>query len=250
MDLCKTQQKAYDTFADELSDYIQIQKARGIQPRALPPKDGLREENSKEEDVISRAADVDVNRVATNVSPNYNPPRRSLIGCCSPAGRCPPPHVDPFRPSHSLNHSSPLPLLKRKRRNPSSSSASSSSYSSSGSSNSSSDSGNGERRNEKRRRERAKRAQRDQSEKEKNRKWWNRDRLGDSDERRRRKMRKSQGSQRGENRGQQVEEADHDPKERAMDGPSGHRNRKEKKKIQGDTRTEEERLWDDSILGF
>lgn len=248
INLCKTQQKVYGTFADELSDYIQIQKARGINPRlpALPPKDGQQEENSKGEDVISRAESVDVAGFVTNVSLNYNPPHRSLIGCYSPAGRCPPPHLDPFRPSHSLDCSSPLPLMRRKRRKPSSSSSSSSSSSDSSST---SDSEDSEHRNEKRRRERMKRTKREESEKERSRKWWNREKLGDSEERRT-KTRKCQGRQRGQDRRHQVEDAEPVPKERVMDEPSRHKNRKEKKKLKGDTRTEEERLWDDSILGF
>ncbi|GLD69947.1 zinc finger matrin-type protein 1 isoform X1, partial [Lates japonicus] len=33
IDLCKSQQKVYSTFADELADYIQVQKARGLTPK-------------------------------------------------------------------------------------------------------------------------------------------------------------------------------------------------------------------------
>lgn len=132
--------------------------------------------------------------------------------------------------------------MSRKRRKPSSSSASSSSYSSSDSS-STSDSEDSEPRNE-----RTKTTRREGSEKEKSRKWWIREKLGDLEERKR-KTRKSQGRQRGQDR-RQVEDAEAAPKEGVMDEPSRHKNRKEKKKIKGDTRTEEERLWDDSILGF
>lgn len=248
VDLCKTQQKVYDTFADELSDYIQIQKARGINPRlpALPPKDGQQEENSKGEDVSSRADNVEVTGFVTNVSLNYNPPHRSPIGSYSPAARCPPPHLDIFRPSHSLDYSSPLPLMRQKRRKPSSSSSSASSSSYSSSDSSTSDS---EHRSEKRRGERTKRNKCEESEKEKSRKWWNREKLSGSEERRR-KTSKGQDRQRGQDRRHQVEDAKPVPKERGMDEPSRNKNRKEKKKIKGDTRTEEERLWDDSILGF
>lgn len=192
--------------------------------------------------MISGPDNGDVSGFVTDVSLNFNPPHRSLIGCYSPAGRCPPPHLDPFRPSHSLDYSAPLPLMSRKRRKPSSSSASSSSYSSSDSS-STSDSEDSDPRNE-----RTKTTRREGSEKEKSRKWWIREKLGDLEERKR-KTRKSQGRQRGQDR-RQVEDAEAAPKEGVMDEPSRHKNRKEKKKIKGDTRTEEERLWDDSILGF
>lgn len=235
INLCKTQQKVYHTFADELSDYIQIQKARGISPRrpALPPADGQQEEDRKGEDRVD----------LTNTPLNYNPP--SLIGSYGPAGRRPPPHLDPFRPSHSLDCSSPLPILRRRRRKPSSASSSSSSYLSSDSS-STSDSEDSEHRTEKRRRKRTKH---EEAEKEKGRKWWNREKLGNSEERKMR-TRKSQGRQRGQDKRHQAEDTVPVPKEGEMDEPSGHKNRKEKKKTKGDTRTEEERLWDDSILGF
>lgn len=235
--LCQSQQKVYHTFADELSDYIQIQKARGIGPRrpALPPADGQQGEDRKGEDHADLAS----------APLNYNPP--SLIGSYGPAGRRPPPHLDPFRPSQSLGRGSPLPILRRRRRKPSSSSASSSSYSSSDSS-STSDSGDSEHGTETRRRKRTKR---EEAGKEKGRKWWKREKPGDSEERKRR-TRKSQGRQRGQDKRHQAEDTVPVPvpKEGETDEPSGHKNRKEKKKTKGDTRTEEERLWDDSILGF
>lgn len=258
IDLCKSQQKFYETFADELSDYIQIQKARGINPRppAAPPKDGQQEEKS-------------VGSEVTDVSLKYNSPHLSLIGCYSPAEICSPLHLDPSRLFHSLDYSpgSPLPFMRQKHRRPSSSSASSSSsYSSS-----TIDSEDTKYR-DKKRRERTKRPKREESEKEKGRKWFGREKQRDS-EGRRRKTRKSHSRQRGQDRGCQVEDTEPVPKERVdslkleyvtsnhkdteqlggeVEECSRHKNRKEKKRIKGqvDTRTEEERLWDDSILGF
>lgn len=207
----------------------------------------------------------------TDVSLKYNSPNLSLIGCFSPAEICPPPHLDASRSIQSLDDSpgSPLPLMRRKHRKPSSSSSSASSSSSYSSSTSDSED---TKYRDKKRRERTKRPKREESEKEKGRKWFDREKPRDS-EGRRRKTRKGHGRQRGQDRGCQVEDTEAVPKERVdslkleyvtsnhkdteqvggeVDECSRHKNRKEKKRIKGqvDTRTEEERLWDDSILGF
>lgn len=108
---------------------------------------------------------------------------------------------------------------------------------------------------------------------EKNKKWLSREKPRDSEERRR-KTRKSHGRLRGQDRRCQMEDAESVQNERVMDSvkseyvtstqkdteqegeeadeSSRHKSRKEKKKMKGevDTRTEEEQLWDDSILGF
>ncbi|XP_011612494.1 zinc finger matrin-type protein 1 isoform X3 [Takifugu rubripes] len=274
VDLCNTQQ-VYETFADELSDYIQIQKARGINPKppALPSKDTQQEEEKEKsvgEDVDSRADNVEVTNSVPNVSRKYNSPHLSLTGCHSPAERSPPPHLDRSGSFYSLDYSSgpPLPFMRRKHRKPSSSSASSSSSYSSGASDS-----EDTKYRDRKRRERTKRPRCEESEKVKGRKWFGREKQRDSEERGR-KTRKNHSRQRGQDRKCQVEDAEPVPREREMDSlkldyvtsnhkdteqeggemdeSSGHKNRKEKKRARGkvDTRTEEERLWDVSILGF
>lgn len=270
VDLCNTQQ-VYETFADELSDYIQIQKARGINPRppALPSKDGQQqEEEGVGEDVDSRADNLEVTNFVPNVSRNYNSPHLSLTGCYSPAERCPPPHLDPSGSFYSLDYSSgpPLPFMRRKHKKPSSSSASSSSSYSSGTSDS-----EDTKYRDRKRRERTKRPRCEESEKVKGRKWFGREKQRDSEEMGR-KTRKNHGRQIGQDRKCQVEDAEPVSGEREMDSlkldyvtsnhteqeggemdeSSRHKNRKEKKRVRGkvDTRTEEERLWDISILGF
>ncbi|CAB1422822.1 unnamed protein product [Pleuronectes platessa] len=53
-DLCKSQQKVYGTFADELADYVQAQRARGITPKSGQVQhlgDTQMEDEEKEEGV-------------------------------------------------------------------------------------------------------------------------------------------------------------------------------------------------------
>lgn len=205
------------------------------------------------EDVDSRADNVDVTNFVANVSRKCNSPHLSFTGCYSPAEQCPPTHLDPSGSFYRLDYSAgpPLPFMRRKNRKPSSSSASSSSsYSSC-----TSDSEDTKYRSKKRR-ERTKRPKREEPERERGRKWFGREKQ-DSEESGRR-TRKNHGRQEGQDRNCQVEDAEPVPKERVMDSlgemdeSSRHKNRKEKKRVRGrvDTRTEEERLWDVSILGF
>lgn len=296
--LCKSQQKVYNTFTDELSDYIQIQKARGIAqkppvfPAGAAQKDGDWE----------REGDIFPER-ELNFPLNYIPPHPSCYGrgrgCPSYPGHSWPPQglLDGGSPlavtGSALPQLPPSHFLRRKRlRKPPScppheafSSSHSSSYSSSSSS-STSDSGDSKyrhsekRRLRKSRRERGKRAKEEDSDKEEKsrkrrrtekHKELGKGRRGESggseEEERRRKGGKGHGRSRekkarvdpeaaaGESWKQ--ENVKHDKgdlnveqRDSEQDEPGRAKNRREKKKGREDTRTEEEKLWDDCILGF
>ncbi|XP_070816085.1 zinc finger matrin-type protein 1 [Chaetodon trifascialis] len=322
IDLCKSQQKAYSTFTDELSDYIQIQKARGITPKGgqiLSLGDTQKEDEEEEDEALNKEDIIKLNQPMPSFPPAFNPPHHSRLGCYTPVGGWRPPYQGPPWPSHGLNYTCAPPVLpgsdstlfpswpmKRRRRRKQSSSSSdttsssySSSYSSSHSSHSSDSDGTEYRRREKRRirrsrRERDKRARDENSDRdEKRRKRQRRERAkeseerrrgesGESEEERRRKKRKNHGKRRRRDKKSQEEDSEA-AAERAMDnlmpevmmdnrketeghvqaevnveqegvgqgGPPKPKCRKEKKKTKEkvDTRTEEEKLWDDSILG-
>lgn len=321
IDLCKSQQKVYSTFADELSDYIQIQKARGItlRPPVLPPGDTQKEDEEKE--VLTKGDFIELNKPMPNFPPTYSPPHHSRLGCYKPVEGCRPPYQGPPWPSHGLDNNCPPPVLpgsglplftsqpimKRRRRKPSSSSSyiTSSSYSSSYStsySSTTSDSDDTENRHREKRRIKRSRRERDKRPKdedpdkeEKRRKRRKRERhkeseerrrgeSGGSEEERRRKKSKSHGKQRRREKKSRMEDFEAVGGERLMDNlkpedmmynrketevhiqaeinveqrdggqdePVRPKYRKEKKKAKEkvDTRTEEEKLWDDSILGF
>lgn len=223
IELCKSQQKVYNTFTDELSDYIQIQKARGITPKppVLPPGDTHNEDDEdEEEEVLCKEDIIDVNKPLPNFPSTYNLPHHSRLDY-NPVEGCPPPYKAPPWPSHSLDYSRPLPVLpdsasplfnsqpiiSRRRRKPSSSSSyvSSSSYSSSYSSYScsTSDSDDSEyrsrvkRRIRRPRREKEKRLKNEDSAKEEKRnKSWKRERQKESEERRRGEPRGSEEERR------------------------------------------------------
>lgn len=297
--LCKSQQKVYNTFADELSDYIQIQKARGIAQKPVLPAGATQKDGDWE-----RAVNMFPER-ELNFLPKYNPPHPS---CNDPGRGCPPSYPDrSWPPQGSLHGGSPpavagsaSPLFpghfltrKRLRKPPgcppheafSSSQSSSYSSSSSSSSSSTSDSGDGKyrhrekRRLRKSRRERDKRAKEEDSDREEKRRKQRRTerhkeldegRKGQSEEEERRKK---GGKNRSGNKSRE-KKARTDPEAAAgeswkqenvkndkgelsveqrdseQDKPGRAKNKREKKKGKEDSRTEEEKLWDDCILGF
>lgn len=321
IDLCKSQQKVYSTFADELSDYIQVQKARGLAPKTsqVPPQgDSQKEdEDDEEEEVLNKGDIVEVNKPMLNFPPISNPPHHSRLGCYNPIEGWRPPYQGPPWPPRGWDYNCPPPVLpgsgsplftsqpvkrrRRRKRSNSSSYVTSSSYSSSNSSSySSSTSDSDDREREKRRtrrsrRERDRRARDDDLDKEeKRRKRRRRERNNASEERRRgesaeseeerrRKKRKNHGKRRRREKKSQEKDFEAEAGERVMDKlmpedvldnrketevhiqaevnveqgcggqdePAKPKYRKEKKKTKEkvDTRTEEEKLWDDSILG-
>ncbi|KAF7657801.1 hypothetical protein LDENG_00022110 [Lucifuga dentata] len=328
VDLCKSQQKVYSSFADELADYVQVQKARGITPinsHLLPQVD--REKEDEEDEEESDKADIaQFNKPAPNLPPISNP-NQLHPGYYYPGEEWRPPyHGSPpnytargmsygwdcrVPPSGHLSLSS-LQFTNqhiggRRRRcrkqlsssyYTSSSSNSSSSYSSSYSS-STSDSDDHEYRHQERKR-RIKRSRRDggkrlrdqDSDKEQRRtKQQRRVREKDSEERRkseaaeseekRRKRRKNPNKARRQEKDSREEnfeeesvvkdlkpedlmeirkgtevhmeaEMNIEQQEGEQDEPGKFKSRKEKKrttKEKADTRTEDEKLWDESILG-
>ncbi|XP_044023271.1 zinc finger matrin-type protein 1 [Siniperca chuatsi] len=323
-DLCKSQQKVYSTFADELSDYIQVQKARGITPKTsqvLPLGDTQKEDEEEEEEEVLNKGDItELNKPMPTFLPTSNPPHHSRLGCYNPVEGWRPPYQGPPRPSHGWGYNCPPPVLpssgsplfagqpiKRRRRRKQSSSSSymtssshSSSHSSSYSSSTSDSDDSAYRRREKRRirrsrRERDRRARDEDSNKEeKRRKRRRRERdnesgdrrrgeSGESEEEKRRKKRRNHGKRRRQEKQSREEDFGAEGGERVMDNlmpenlmdnrketevhiqaemnveqgdvgqdePAKPKYRKEKKKTKEkvDTRTEEEKLWDDSILG-
>ncbi|KAM3620863.1 uncharacterized protein V6R79_003058 [Siganus canaliculatus] len=322
MDLCKSQHKAYNTFADELSDYIQIQKARGITQRpAVPnPSDIKKEaEEYEEEEIVSNNDSV---AEASNPVPNSPPksvlPHHSRVSCYNTAERWRPPHRGRHRLTRGFGFNYPSPVrpqsvsamfpsqpVKRKRPRKQSSSSSdvtsssSSSYSSSYSSSTSDndddpENSHREKRIKESRKDRDRRTSLKDLNKEKRRKRQRREVDKESKEQRREeseesegergKKRKSHSKRRRQDKKSQAEDCEAEAAEAIMgtvktehvmedrkeseqdihaevkveEGDDGQddstkpKNRKEKKKPKKkvDTRTEEEKLWDDSILGF
>lgn len=318
IDLCKSQQKDYGTFADELSDYIQVQRARGLTPKTpqvLPAGDKLK--LGEDEENIDEINEMDIFgqiKQTPNLSHTSNIPHHSRPGCYNQGERWVPPYQGSQWPSHGWHHNRPplvipgshldtfteWPVKRRKYQKQSSSSSynsssSHSSYSSSDSSNASDSDNTKYGRREKRRiqrcrREREKRAKHPDSDKsEKRRKRARNDRSrkskkrireesGDSEEERTRKNLKGHGKQGRREKESQEEDLrfegvksvedrlmpEHltDIKkevhiltninvEQGKDGSVKPKYRKEKKKTKqrADNRTEDEKLWDDSILG-
>lgn len=278
-ELFKSQPKVYNTFADELADYIQVQKARGINPKTsqvLAQDDAAK---GDQEEVEPQEVSDDWESAET--IPNFHPPHPSQPGPWHPV------YPRPAWPLHEPEYNGPPPLLQcsdpprfmlgptesgQHRRHLSSSSCStpSSSSSSSSCSSSTSDSDDGDdgrrrptrknglmkrktegsdkegRRLKRQRRggERRKRRRKEQS-------------AESEDERRRQKQGTSSSKkhQKQENIDGDVTETEKDPHLQTKSS-AGHdkqklKHRKEKKKTKDkpDGRTEEEKLWDDSILG-
>ncbi|XP_057217173.1 zinc finger matrin-type protein 1 [Triplophysa rosa] len=316
-ELCQSQKKVYDSYQDELADYIQVQKARGLEPKARPGTVGQ----------TSKSLNEDINE---SPQPEDMMPHPALLPQRPPLAGFPQPHwppqfpypVDPFGfkmrgpvphcPPEYMPHPCPPfkpgKLLKR-RRSPDSYSSSSSSDSSSytSSCSSSSDSSSSYERRRKRRRQRKMRMQgkmrhqeeecdmdRRGREEEKpgerkmkqkgdrkgsverveGRKWKagrKKQRSSSEDEQSRRKRRQSKKSRRhGDHaksrkeeglmvRGEEEvtnEEAQGEMNENVdertdmKDGKQKHKkDKKVKEKVNQDNRTEEERLWDETILG-
>ncbi|XP_041837031.1 zinc finger matrin-type protein 1 isoform X2 [Melanotaenia boesemani] len=313
-DLFKSQPKVYSTFADELADYIQVQKARGITPKAnqVLPQDGTQKEDAnKEEENQEELAEWDMIETNQAIPSNSNPSHMSHPGMWHP------PYPGPPWPPHGRDFNCPPPLLQcsvssqstswptnsRRQRRLSSSSTYTTSSSTTHSSDSTltSDSEASEHRPREKRRvlrtkrdrgrkggdevsekgERRKKRRRQESDYDSEEK--GREQSVDSEEEARRKKLKIHGKWRRQERKHKQENFEAVKAERQMEtlqpehtaedrnetevhlqsdfnieqSDSGHdkptkpKYRKEKKKTKErvDTRTEEEKLWDDSILG-
>ncbi|KAK2862426.1 hypothetical protein Q5P01_001959 [Channa striata] len=316
IDLCKTQQKVYSNFADELADYIQVQKARGIiaKTNQVLPQDDTLQETQVEEQGINTGEVTELNTPLPTLPSKLNRYLHSHSGCYHTDERgssryqgapWPPygwdssfPPVLPGSGSPKFNN---CPIKKRRNRKQSSSSSyttsssDSSSYSSYSSGFSDSDDSNYKHREKRKiRRTRKGRDRRLKEEEQSQRKRHRREKHNESDERRReesresqqemrRKKRKNHGKRRREEKQPWEEDFEKEVGERVMntlkpedmtnsnkqaevhihaemnvdhrggrhDEPAKPKYKKEKKKMKEkvDSRTEEEKLWDDSILG-
>lgn len=322
MELCKSQKKVYDSFQDELADYIQVQKARGLDPKAGlgtvgQANKGLdetategplkAEEMPHPDQLMPRFPPPGFPR------PHWHPQFQSQVTQFGFGVRSP---VPLYRPGYMPQSRPPfIPgQLYKKGRGPesfSSSSLSGSSSYTSSSSDSSSSYDSRERRRRKRKMRKRGKTRRDQEnesdterrgregeaergerkkrrkgdrrgsvegEEDRNKKWKERrkrDRSSSEDEESRSKRRSSKKSRKHED-GQhakrrkeeellekqevevQNEEAqgmmeEHvEERTETKDGKQKHKKEKKKgkeKMNQEDNRTEEERLWDETILG-
>uniref|UniRef100_A0A3Q1JSZ2 C2H2-type domain-containing protein n=1 Tax=Anabas testudineus TaxID=64144 RepID=A0A3Q1JSZ2_ANATE len=308
IDLCKSQQKVYTTFADELADYIQVQKARGITIQVPPQADTQKTDEDEEEEeqkLLSSGAMIEIHKPTAKSKPHP----QSRPGCYYPVGGWCSSYQGPSWPPHGWDNCPPpvppgsatsqLPCRSIKRRRPRQQSSSSSctdsssysSYSSSYSSNTSDSDDSEYRCRDKRgiRRSRQERCRRVRDEEQNRRKQHKRDseerrreESGESDQERRKK-RKHNGKQRRKEKKSREADLEENEGGRVMDSlkpenmmdsnkqteahsrteicleqgnggqdePAKHKYRKEKKKMKDrvDSRTEEEKLWDDSILG-
>ncbi|KAL7854054.1 hypothetical protein AOLI_G00208980 [Acnodon oligacanthus] len=188
--LCKSQKKVYDSFQDELADYIQVQKARGLEPKTgQGPGQRSAEEEVKEGEQLEEEPPPAPSHLLRPPlppplppafrPPHWRPPFQHRAGHFGFRGRFPvqhqwgqgyPPHPPPLIPGLTGR---PV-RRKRSQDSFSSSSSDSSSYtstSSSSSSDTSSDSSRDRRRRRRTRKERMKRRreQDDDSEKEERR---------------------------------------------------------------------------------
>lgn len=321
--MCKSQQKSYSTFTDELADYIQVQKARGLKPKTgqVPSADSQKEdEQDKPEEVkdFSKGHSTHQHKPEPNFPPMYNPPDHTQPGCYyTVKGRRPPYRGRPLlsqtwgynRPPPALTTSETTqfttrPVKRKRRRNRSSSSSYSTSSSSSCSlsnsySSRTSDSDNSEYRrrdrSRKSRRERDRRARDVDSDtegrkrkqcrrvKDKDSEDRGREKYGESEEERSSKKSNSHGKRKRRDKKSPEEDfegqegkrlTDHLQPEDTMEtrnetevhvqaemnveqqenqqnelAKPKYKREKKKAKEKIDPRTEEEKLWDDSILG-
>ncbi|XP_055364848.1 zinc finger matrin-type protein 1 isoform X2 [Betta splendens] len=312
VDLCKSQHKAYSTFADELADYIQVQKARGITPKANQASLQGDEADEEEEQTFDTGDVTKLHKPLANLPSKSQSHYQSWPGSYYSVKVWGSRYQGPSWPSqHSATNFPPSALLesgspqfpgrtiqrKRQRKQSSSSSyTNSSSYSSYSSSYTSSTSDTEDSEDRHRGRRKLKRSRKDgcrrkrdevqrrnkQHRKEGETQETRREECGELDHETKRKRLKHHSKQ-AEEMESREEDCEVERSENAMENlepkelndgkqteehiqtemhveleddgqneSAKSKSRKEKKKMKGvkaDTRTEEERLWDDSILG-
>ncbi|XP_054607342.2 zinc finger matrin-type protein 1 [Nothobranchius furzeri] len=296
-DLFKSQPKAYSTFADELADYIQAQKSRGVTPKISQtlPQEGTEEECDQE--VLTEFNDFKSSESVRGFTQNHQRARQLTPGMRHPSYPGPPwpargwdCHYPPPLPVHGVPLFPSQPTGHRRPRTPSSSCTSLSYSSDSSHTSRSEDSEHRLRDARRKRKSRRDRGGKDGDEesdmeerrKHRRRKRRRRERDHDSGEVRRdpceesveegrRKKIKSHNKLRPEKQQENFEsggktqtedvmenrnetrlqaETNTDQRERrhrAAKTKYGKEKRKGKEKV--DLRTEEEKLWDVSILG-
>ncbi|XP_013872518.1 zinc finger matrin-type protein 1 isoform X2 [Austrofundulus limnaeus] len=295
-DLCKSQPKVYSTFADELADYIEVQKARGVTPRTnlILPQEGKQKDNEEDREVeqeeLIKRNWQESSQYTLNPVNHHHSHHHPGFGTEHPL------YLGPVGHSQSSNYTCPLfssfpqfsshpPTREQHRRLSVSPPYSTSSYSSYSSHTSESDEekhrprgkrrikrlkrdGGGDEETEtKGRRRKRRRRERDSEEKE-------REPSLESEEEEQKKTLKSHRCKENESQtgkekteretlepehmmGNREEtrlntQTDMNTDQSGNDKPVKSKPKKEKKrsKEKADTRTEEEKLWDDSILGW
>ncbi|XP_043978749.1 zinc finger matrin-type protein 1 isoform X2 [Gambusia affinis] len=269
--LFKSQPKVYSTFADELADYIQVQRVRGITPKTsevLPEENTQNDNNYKEGEEAQHKDPNPGPRFAFAPAPSWPP-----IGWPYSVPPPPPPPPPPLLPSPNSTQFIGWPTDTGPQRRLSTSSTCTTSSSSSSHSSDGSESDECEKRRTKRQREyeesdaaerRTKRQRMERSCDSEDRR---REQFGESGEERsgkklkahRKRTRKQKTCQQedteADQEGSTTDSSHSQAKTNAERSESGHNKSgkasKEKKKAKEvvDTRTEEEKLWDDSILG-
>ncbi|CDQ71117.1 unnamed protein product [Oncorhynchus mykiss] len=224
VDLCKSQKKVYDSFADELADYIHVQKARGIAPKTSFGATGEEEEEEGEGEANLSKVDGQ-NKTTLALPPSSRPPLPLTSLPLHPAAAfyppplwCPPYQAPPTHFGSSSSYTS-----------------SSSSYSSSSDSSDSSD----------RRRAR----EEDSEERKRRRRGKRREHDEEAEEESKRKRKRLHYKEKEVHIQAEIQEAIEE-REQAKETKAKHRKDKKKTKEKVDTRTEEEKLWDESIIGL
>ncbi|OCT99200.1 zinc finger matrin-type protein 1 [Xenopus laevis] len=243
--LMKTSKKNYDSFQDELAEYIKVQKARGLEPKTQfrPEKDqydsGDYEEEEEEPEsrplhghINSKSNApykyIDRHPVPYPVHNSSHPadPRVPAWGAHWEKGSRPPrgPHFD----LHKTKHISRSP---------------SSQDSSSDSSGSSTDESSGSYKKDKRRKRKHHRESRLRGS--------GRIRRGDENSKKRKRKNEDADSGKEDKQDKEKSSGGDKDKHRKEKKKKEEQSKKQKKlKKEGEQRTEEEMLWDESILGF
>ncbi|XP_051960627.1 zinc finger matrin-type protein 1 [Xyrauchen texanus] len=307
MELCKSQKKVYDSYQDELADYIQVQKARGLDPKAglstvgqaSKDLDDTVNESPQTEELMPHPAPI-LPLLPGFHQPHWPPQFQSQVNHFGFGMRGPVPHYQPGYMPLPPPHFIPGQLYKRGQGpdSCSSSSYSDSSYTSSSGSDSSSSSYDSRERRKTMRKMRKRgikrrdqedesdmnRRGREREEKKKSLKGERKESVEGEEDRETRKCKKSRKRERslsedeesrsrrrqskrskrhgdGQHAKRQKEaeliEKEHvehaEEKTEAKDGKQKQKKDKKKGKEkvnQEDNRTEEERLWDETILGI
>ncbi|XP_058271406.1 zinc finger matrin-type protein 1 isoform X2 [Hemibagrus wyckioides] len=288
-DSCK--KKVYDSFQDELADYIQVQRSRGLEPKT--GKGSETQEHRKAESEVDESGECRVQPQTVSLQSRlpapafrtqpWRPPFHPRHNPAALRGRFPVPN------QWDQGYSSyPPPLIPgltgralRRGRSPESSSSSSSfsDSSSSYSSSSSSEDSRDRRRRRKKRREGTKKQREEEDDSDEDLQKRRRERRkredgsakqpkrqrGSSDEdhgkrckekkhrERVTKKRRREEDEREWDKASHVEVAKEDKEEQGeglKEEKTKHKKEKKKPKDREDNRTEEEKLWDETILGI
>ncbi|KAM4810516.1 lysine-rich coiled-coil protein 1 [Rhinophrynus dorsalis] len=254
--LMKTTKKTYNSFQDELADYIKVQKARGLEPktRFKQEKDLNDSGEYEEEEQESRPPAGNVNtkgNVPYKYFDHHSSPYPAYNASHPPDNRVPAwsPHWEKVPRSQNTEKGQYFEMQNTRH-----SSRTPSSQDSSDDLSSSGESGGSHRKDRKPKRKHRKESRhRDAS------------RIRKEDESTERKKRKIEDPDSGKDEKQDFERVKKNETESVAVDKSKHRKEKKKKeelsvekeskkhkkvKKEGDQRTEEEILWDESILGF